>query len=457
MVGAAGAAVMAQYFGQPPGAASPAPIVLGGRSRGLPWQEAVRILADTVVPRFPSATFAITDPRYGAVGDGLVDNTTAIKSAIDDCSSQGGGHVVVPAGVYSTGAIHLRSNVDLHLEENAVLRFNGSVENYPLVLTRYEGIECVNHSPMVYAYRQTNIALTGCGALDASGTRPWNTGSNRAAILEPLVAANVPPEERVVPERGRLRTSFIEPYGCTNVLIQGVTLRQSQFWQLHPTLCRNVTVDAVTTGGTANSNTDGCNPESCDHVVVKNCTLEANDDCIGIKSGRDDDGRRLNTPCQSIVISGCKLQGPAGGIACGSEMTGGIRNVYAYDIQTYGRSVRYLLDVKSNTRRGGYAAGLHLDSILADHLRGAWAFAQMDYDGQRGSYRPSFKDWSIRRAVGDSDPEVLWLSGLADDPIRGLDVRDSRFTRISIPINLYSNVIDIRFDNVTINGSLVSS
>jgi polygalacturonase len=414
-------------------------------------------VTDTVLPSFPSTTFAITDPRYGAVGDGLADNTAAIKRAIDDCSSRGGGHVVVPAGVYSTGAIHLRNNVDFHLEENAVLRFNGNVENYPLVLTRYEGIECVNHSPMVYAYRQTNIALTGCGTLDASGTKPWNTGSNRAAILEPLVAANVPPEERVVPERGRLRSSFIEPYGCTNVLIQGVTLRQSQFWQLHPTLCRNVTVDAVTTGGTANSNTDGCNPESCDHVVVKNCTLEANDDCVGIKSGRDDDGRRLNTPCQNIVISGCKLQGPAGGIACGSEMTGGIRNVYAYDIQTYGSSVRYLVYVKSNARRGGYVTGLRLDSIQADHLRGAWAFAQMDYDGQRGSYRPSFRDWSISRAVGNADPEVLRLSGLADDPISGLVVRDSRFTHISIPINLYSNVIDIRFDNVTINGSLVSS
>jgi polygalacturonase len=449
--------MVAQYFGQPPGALAPPPIALGRRGSQLPWPEAVRIVAETVVPSFPSATFAITDPRYGATGDRVTDNTTAIRRTVEDCSSRGGGHVVVPAGVYSTGAIHLKSNVDLHLEENAVLRFNGSVDNYPLVLTRYEGIECVNHSPMVYAYGQTNLALTGSGTLDASGTRLWNSGSNRAAILEPLVAAGVLPHQRIVPEHGRLRSSFIEPYGCNGVLIQGVTLRQSQFWQLHPTMCRNVTVDAVTTGSAANPNTDGCNPESCDHVVIKNCTLEANDDCIGIKAGRDEDGRRLNIPSQNIVIFGCKLQGPAGGIACGSEMTGGIRNVYAYDIQTYGQSVRYMLYVKSNTRRGGYAENLHFDSIQADHVLGAWGFAQMDYDGQNGTHRPSFKNWSISRAIGDSDPEVFRLSGLADDPIRGFDARDSRFTHTLIPINLYSNLTDITFDNVTINGRLISS
>lgn len=457
MAGGLGAAVVFQYFGESTGNATPAPIAFGGRRSGLPWREAVQIENETVIPSFPNVNFVITDPRYGALGDGLADNTAAINRAIDDCSARGGGHVLVPAGVFSTGAINLRSNVDLHVEPDAILRFNGIVENYPLVLTRYEGIECINHSPMVYAYEETNIALTGGGTLDASGTKPWNAGSNRESILEPLLAANLAPEKRVVPERGRLRSSFIEPYRCTNVLIQGVKLRHSQFWQVHPTLCRNVTVDAITTGGTANSNTDACNPESCDHVVVKNCKLEANDDCIGIKSGRDEDGRRLNTPCQNVVIYGCKLQGPAGGIACGSEMTGGIRNVYAHDIQTYGSSVGYLLYVKSNTRRGGYAEALHLDTIQADHVRGAWAFAQMDYDGQTGRFRPSFWDWRISGAIGEFDPEVFRLNGLVDDPIRGLQVRDSRFNHILIPINLYSNVTGIRFNNVTINGSNVSS
>jgi polygalacturonase len=422
----------------------------------LPWPAARQIVAETLVPNFPDVIFDVTDPLYGAIGDGTTDNTDAFRSAIEDCSGQGGGHVVVPAGVYSTGAIHLLDNVDLHLEDGAVLAFNGNVDNFPLVFTRYEGIECVNHSPMIYAYGQTNIALTGSGILNAAGTRPWNVGSDRAGILEPLVEQGVPPEDRIVPDYGSLRSTFVEPYLCENVLIQGVTLQQSQFWQLHPTLCRNVTVDSVTTGDTNNPNSDGCNPESCDHVVITDCSFSANDDCIAIKSGRDDDGRRVNTPSENIVIIGCRFQGPVGGVVCGSELTGGIRNVYAYNLETFGNSVRYMLYVKSNTKRGGYAKNLNLDSIRADDLLSNWAFAQMDYAGQTGNYLPHFTDWSISRVTGDTVPRVFQLRGLATAPIRRFNVRHSRFTSIADPVDQYDFVQDIDFEKVKINGVLVS-
>ena len=422
---------------------------------GLPWREARQIVAETLLPSFPDDIFDVTDPAYGAVADGTTDNTDAFRAAIEDCSADGGGHVVVPPGVYSTGAIHLRDDVDLHLEEGAVLAFNGNVDNFPLVLTRYEGIECVNHSPMIYAYGQTNIALTGGGVLDASGTRVWNIGSDRAGILEPLVAAGVPPKGRIVPEYGSLRSTFVEPYHCRNVLIQGVTLRQSQFWQLHPTLCHNLTIDAVTTGDTTSFNGDGCNPECCDHVVISDCTFDANDDCIAIKSGRDDDGRRVNKPSQNIVIFGCRLQGPVGGLTFGSELTGGIRNVYAYDVETYGAGVRYMFFVKSNTRRGGYAVNLNLDSIRGDNLLGDWGFAQMDYMGQTGDYPPDFQDWTISNATGDRAPRVFELRGLLRDPIRNFNVRHSAFTNITNPVDLYTYVRHINFENVTINGDPV--
>jgi polygalacturonase len=423
----------------------------------LPWKQARQIAANTVVPTFPDAIFDVTDPQYGAIGDGGNDNTDAFRAAIEDCSSQGGGHVIVPKGIYSTGAIHLLNGVDLHLEQGALLQFNGNVDNFPLVLTRYEGIECMNHSPMIYAYGQTNIAVTGSGILDASGTRPWNTGSDRAGIVEPLVAAGAPPEERIVPDYGQLRSTFIEPYNCTNVLIEGITLRQSQFWQVHPTLCRNVTVDGVTTGDTTNPNGDGCNPESCDHVVIKNCVLDAHDDCIAIKSGRDEDGRRINTPSENIVIFGCRLQGPYGGITCGSEMTGGIRNVYAFDVQTYGTGVNNMFYVKSNTRRGGYATNLNLDTIRGDNLRGAWGSAQMNYAGQTGEYLPIFQDWNIGNVTGDTAPLVFRLTGLPDAYIRGFNVRCSAFTRITDPVDRYTYVEDINFAEVTINGQPISS
>jgi polygalacturonase len=448
-----GAAGLGEFFDFPP---SPVP-PLGKPASGLPWENARRIVAETAYPSFPDLSVDVTASRYGADGDGQTDNTAAFQKAIEEVSSRGGGHVVVPAGTYSTGAIRLLSDVDFHLEVGAVLRFSGEVADYPLVLTRYEGIECVNRSPLVYAFEQTNIALTGAGVLDASATMSWNAGSDRNSVLEPLVAAGVPAEQRIVPEHGRLRTAFVEPYRCTNVLLQGVTLRRASFWQLHPTLCRNVHIDGVRTGDTTLLNTDGCDVECCDHVVITNSSFDAFDDCIAIKSGRDDDGRRVNTPSQNIVITGCSLQGPAGGIACGSEMTGGVGNVYVYDCKTHGSSVRYMLFMKSNTRRGGYAENINLDSVRADRLTGAWALAQMDYDGQTGSHRPRFQDWNISHVSGDFDPVVFQLSGLDDDHIRTLRVSDSQFTHILLPLDLNTNIDDVRFDRVTINGRLVSS
>ncbi len=447
------AAGATEFFGIPPVLYRPPREPAGP----MPWPAARQIVADTAFPDFPDRTVPATDSRYGAVGDGRTDNTAAFKEAIEDCSAQGGGHVVVPAGIYSTGAIRLRSGVDLNLASSAVLRFSGNVADYPLVLTRYEGIECMNRSPMVYAYGETNVAITGAGILDASRTRSWNVGSNRAGILEPLAGVGIPPDQRVIPDHGRLRSAFVELYRCANVLVQGVTLRRSQFWQLHPTLCRNVRIDGVTTGDTTMPNTDGCNPESCDHVVITNCIFDAFDDCIAIKSGRDEDGRRVNTPSQNVVISGCSFQGPAGGVACGSEMSGGIRNVYVHDCMTHGSSVQHMLYVKSNTRRGGFVENVNFDRVCADHLSGAWAFAQMDYDGQTGSHRPAFEDWNFIHCCGDFDPWVFQLRGLDDDHIRTIRVSDCEFDHVFVPVNLNKNVDDVRYDRVWINGSPVRS
>ena len=162
----------------------------------LPWSEANGILVSTALPSFPNTNFVVTHPAYGARGDGNSDNTTAFQKAVSACSASGGGHVVVPTGTFVTGAIYLKSNVDLHLDPGATLMFSGDASKYPLVLTRYEGIECMNHSPMIYAYGEKNIALTGSGILDASGTASWNQGGDRAMVLEPLVADGLLPQQR---------------------------------------------------------------------------------------------------------------------------------------------------------------------------------------------------------------------------------------------------------------------
>ena len=202
----------------------------------LPWPAANDIVAATTIPTFPDRNFPITG--YGAKNDGKTDNTAAIGKAIDACTAAGGGHVVVPSGTFLTGAILLKSNVDLNLEAGAVLKFSGDASKFPNVLTRYEGIECINRSPMIYAHGEKNIAVTGSGMLDAAGTSSWNKGSDRA-YLETLVAKGTPPEKRVVPGSGHaMRSTFIEPYSCDTVLIQGITLKNPMFWQIHPTLCK---------------------------------------------------------------------------------------------------------------------------------------------------------------------------------------------------------------------------
>src|SRR2546421_4757527 len=193
----------------------------------LPWQEAQDIVNAIKPFQFPDVNFDVT--KYGAKGDGKADNTAAFKAAIKACSDAGGGHVIVPSGTYVSGAIHLLTGVDFHLNSGATIKFSGTAANFPIVLTRYEGIECMNRSPMVYAYGQKNIALTGSGTLDAGGTSSWNKGSDRK-YLEGLIAKGVTdPKKRIVPGNAQMRSTFVEPYNCDNVLIQGVTLKNPMF------------------------------------------------------------------------------------------------------------------------------------------------------------------------------------------------------------------------------------
>jgi polygalacturonase len=416
----------------------------------LPWPAANDIVATTKLPVFPDRTFKVAD--YGAVADGKTDNTAAFAKAISAANAAGGGHVVVAGGTYVTGAIYLKSNVDLNLAAGATLKFSGDASKYPTVLTRYEGIECMNRSPMIYAHGERNIAVTGSGVLDAGGTSSWNKGSDRA-YLDGLVAQGVPPEKRVVPGSGHdMRSTFIEPYSCDTVLIQGVTLKNPMFWQIHPTLCRNVTVDGVSTdASTAHSNTDGCDPESCDHVVISNCTLGAHDDNIAIKSGRDADGRRINVPSQNIVIVNCTMNGNWGAVTCGSEITGGVRNVYAYQLKVVG-ATKFALYVKSNTLRGGFAQNINLDSVSGTFDRDI-AYVTMTYNGQTGNYPPKFGPFTISNCTSTSvNGKAFDVSGLSGDHVSGFTVSDSAFKGVTDTTNTLSNIDGRKFVNVTVNG-----
>ncbi len=420
----------------------------------LPWQAARDIVNGIKPTQFPSATFDVT--AYGAKGNGSTDNTAAFAAAITACNKAGGGHVIVPAGTYVTGAVYLKSNVDLHLNSGATLKFSGTASKFPTVLTRYEGIECMNRSPMIYAFGESNIALTGSGTLDAGGTSSWNKGSDRK-YLESLIAKGVTdPRKRVVPGSGHsMRSTFVEPYNCDRVLIQGVKLKNPMFWQLHPTLCTNVIVDGVTTDpSTAHSNTDGCDPESTRGIVIRNCTLGAHDDNIAIKSGRDADGRRVNVPTENLVIYNCLMNGNWGAVTCGSEQTGGIRNVYAYKCDVTG-ATKFALYVKSNTLRGGFSQNINLDSIQGNFDR-SFVFVTTTYNGQTGSHPPMFGPFSIANSGCTSAPRVFDVSGLGNAHIKGFVVKNCAFKGVGNASNIFKNVDGRVFTNVTINGKVVS-
>ncbi len=413
----------------------------------LPWPAANQIVAETKIPVFPDLTFNVLD--YGAKADNSTDNTLAFARAIQAANQAGGGHVLVPAGTYVTGAIHLKSNVDFKLQ-GATLRFSGTASRFPVVLTRYEGIECMNRSPMIYAYNQTNIALTGTGTLDAAATSSWNKGNDRA-WLETQVSK--PPQERIVPGSGHdMRSTFIEPYLCDTVLIQGVTVRNAMFWQIHPTLCKNVTIDNVNTdASTARSNTDAVDPESCDHVVIRDSNLGAHDDNVAIKSGRDVDGRRINVPSQNIVVFDCRMNGNWGAITCGSEQTGGIRNVYAYRCTMVG-ALKYALYVKSNTRRGGFSENINLDSFSGTLDRSV-AFVNPVYNGQTGSFPFRFGPFSISNSTCTrAGRKAFDVAGLSSSHVHGFVVRDCDFRGVVDTANKFDFVDGLRLINVKING-----
>src|SRR6185436_16915584 len=323
------------------------------------WGTASQILARVKPPEFPARDVDLR--RHGAKGDGASDCSGAFRAAIDACHDAGGGRVVVPAGRFLTGAIRLRSNVNLHLSEGATIAFRPEAEAYlPLVLTRFEGVELMNYSPFVYALDERNVAITGRGTLDGQASAQqwwsWRTGQapSRTRLIQ-MAADGVPPEKRVFGDgTSRLRPNFVQPYRCENVLIEDVTVVNSPMWELHPVLCRNVIVRGVTINSHGPNN-DGCDPESCRDVLIEKCTFDTGDDCIALKSGRNDDGRRLHTPIENVVIRDCDMRDGHGGVVIGSEISGGARNIFAEKCRMgsprrAGRAHRH---ARRHRRRGG--------------------------------------------------------------------------------------------------------
>ena len=414
----------------------------------------------------PRRTFTVTD--FGAVGDGVTDCTDAFRAAIAACHRTGGGRVAVPDGDFLTGAIHLRSNVNLHV--TGTVRFHTDPAKYlPVVMTRWEGTECYNYSPFIYAFGQRNVAITGSGTLDGQARQgPWeswyaNSGPQSAdqQALRRMGEEGVPVARRVFGAGHYLRPKMIQFYRCENVLVSGVTILDPPMWTLHPVLSRNVIVTDVTVHSYL-YNTDGCDPECCTNVYIGRCRFDTNDDCVAIKSGRDADGHRVGVPSTNIVVERCEFAGRWGGLAIGSEMSGGVRGVYASDCEINppdfpGRyPVKYPLYIKTNKLRGGYVRDVHLRNFTGSRVEREAVYVILDYNGQVGTRPVDVRDLTVDGMVLDGVRGAVWLNGLATDPIRNVRIRDSHFTNVTTPTNTVNFTENLRYTDVTVNGSPIT-
>jgi polygalacturonase len=399
------------------------------------WSQVPKILKRIVAPKFPKRDFVITN--FGAVADGKTDCTAAIAKAIDACVKKGGGRVVIPAGEFLTGAIHLKSHVNLHLETNSVLKFSTDPKSYlPVVFTRFEGTELYNYSPLIYALGQKNVAVTGAGTLDGQANETnwlaWKKTAARAKLVK-MAADNVPVEQRQFGEGDNLRPSFVEFNRCQNVLIEGVKIRRSPMWELHPLLCTNVTVrgvDIVSHG----ANNDGCDPESCRDVLIENCLFDTGDDCIAIKSGRNNDGRRVGVPSVNLIIRNCTMRDGHAGTAIGSEISGSCSNVFVENCEMSSPNLVCALRLKSNAMRGGVLQNIFMRNVNIGVVKDSVLQIDFLYDeGTNGIYKPVARNVVMENIRVAQTPRVLNVRGFPAASISGVRIYNSTFKQIQKP------------------------
>ena len=422
------------------------------------WEAVPGILARIKAPQFPARDFVITE--FGAKADGS-DCTEAIRAAIAKCHAAGGGRVVVPAGVFVTGAIHLKSNVTLHVSEGATLKFDPDAKKYlPAVYTRWEGTECMNYSPLIYAFEQENIAITGKGTLD--GGADWDTwwawnDKKKGAVkqkaardrLNTMGDQGVPVPQRVFGEGDFLRPNFIQPYRCKNVLIEDVSIVRSPMWEIHPALSTNVTVRGVKISSHGQNN-DGCDPESCRDVLIENCIFDTGDDCIAIKSGRNNDGRRVAMASENLIIRNCTMKDGHGGVVIGSEISGDCRNVFVENCTMDSPNLDRALRFKSNAQRGGVCENIFMRNVEIGRVAEAVLTIDLIYEeGANGPHQPVVRNLALERVTARATPRVMWVAGFPAAKIDDIRFTDCTFRGVEAA-EVLSHAGTVTLRNVTI-------
>jgi polygalacturonase len=381
-------------------------------------------------PTFPARVVDVRD--HGAVADGATDCTAAFAAAIAACAAAGGGRVLIPAGEWLTGPIHLRSDIDLHVADGATVRFHADPRRYlPPVFVRWSGLECYNYSPLIYARDCRNLAVTGRGTLLGGGPAWWaweKAEARSAASLYQMVLAEAAVEQRCFGDEGApLRPQFICPVNCTNVLLEDFTIGEAgPFWNVHVTYCRNVTVRGLRVHAPDGPNTDGIVIDSSRDVLIEDCELHTGEDCVGLKSGLNEDGWRVGRPTENVVIRRVRATGGYGGVAIGSDMSGGVRRVLVHDCHFDGTTVGIRL--KAARGRGGVVEDVFVRDVTMGRVTGDAIQMTTEYstfvspDGKV----PVFRNIHVRGVTCEHARTAARLIGLHDSPLRDVTLEDVR-------------------------------
>lgn len=404
-------------------------------------------------PRIPERAFDVRD--FGAIEGGKDKITAAIAGAMAKATSEGGGTVLIPAGTWLTGPIHFKSNINLHVASGAELRFSQDFADYlPPVLTRWEGQELYGYSPLIYARDCENIAITGGGTLNGQGAAwwPWKKTQKEAATkLYELASSGVVPEKRVLATEGGLRPSFIQPFGAKNVLIEGVTLKDGPFWTIHPVYSENVIVRRVRVE-TSGPNNDGCDPDSSRNVLIEDSFFSTGDDCVVIKSGLNEDGWRVGKPSENIVVRRLHGELGHGGVVIGSEMSGGVRNVWVTDCEFVGtdRGLR----IKSMRGRGGIIENVFYENVRHRDIRLMVVEVTSFYASSTlkplTDKPPLIRNVHVKNVSAAGAKRAIDIVGLAELPIS-----DVSFENIEIVADAGASCVDCR--NVTFKNAKLTS
>ncbi|MDO5416920.1 MAG: glycoside hydrolase family 28 protein [Lachnospiraceae bacterium] len=349
-------------------------------------------------------------------------NQNVIQEAIERCPDAGG-TVIVPAGEWESGRLLLKSNLTLKLEEGCVIHFSEKKTDYlPVVFTRWEGVECYNYSPLIYARGCENITITGKGTLDGQGEGWWDWKKLQQGAADRLCKAEsqgIRPENRVFgTEADALRPSFLQLIDCDNIVLKDFRIQDGPQWTVHPVYCRRVRIQGIHIV-THGPNTDGVNPDSCEDVRIEDCEFQTGDDCIAVNSGLNEDGWRVNRPCRQVEVCGCRFLGGHAAVAIGSGMSGGVEAVRIHDCSICGteRGVR----IKSMPGRGGYVKDVSVWNLTMKEIEKEGIQVSMNYGSSTAvpvsKKAPVFSELSFRNISIQGAETGVELCGLPESPV----------------------------------------